>query len=88
MGTTTLPKAISPSYNHNFSTEAYSTEEAVALAIHGLDRTTLVLSTKKRTGGHITADEVRKSLEDSLGRLETDYMDIYHLHGALPQHYD
>jgi len=68
--------------------EAYRTEEIVGQAIRGLDRTKLVLSTKKRTGPNLTISEVRQSLEASLRRLRTDYVDIYHLHGVVLEDYD
>ena len=68
--------------------EAYRTEKIVGQAIRELDRTKLVLSTKKRTGPNLTVSEVRQSLEASLRRLGTDYIDIYHLHGVVLEDYD
>jgi aryl-alcohol dehydrogenase-like predicted oxidoreductase len=59
--------------------EDYQTEEIVGQAIRGLDRDALVLSTKKSTWQPITPQSVQQSLEDSLRRLGTDYVDIYTL---------
>jgi len=70
------------------TSEAYRTEKIVGQAIRELDRTKLVLSTKKRTGPNLTVSEVRQSLEASLRRLGTDYIDIYHLHGVVLEDYD
>jgi predicted aldo/keto reductase-like oxidoreductase len=50
----------------------------------------LVLSTKKTTWEEqpITPADVRLSLEASLKRLGTDYVDIYSLHGVGAEQYD
>lgn len=69
--------------------EAYRTESIVGQAIAGRPRDSLVISTKKRTGkNRISPQELRDGLEDSLKRLGTDYVDIYHLHGVAPENYD
>jgi L-galactose dehydrogenase len=68
--------------------EGYGTEEIVGKAIKGVDRDSLVLSTKKSTSRNITSKDVEKSLDDSLRRLGTDHVDIYNLHGVLLQDYD
>ena len=39
-------------------------------------------------GEEITVDELRAGLHDSLRRLRSDYVDVYHLHGLRPQQYD
>jgi len=68
---------------------AYGTERVVGDAIRGR-RDSLVLSTKASPGfgaALLTADGLRESLEASLRRLGTDYVDIFHLHGVLPEQY-
>jgi aryl-alcohol dehydrogenase-like predicted oxidoreductase len=68
---------------------AYGTEAAVGKAIRGR-RDRLVLSSKalpSGPGGPLTADELRESLELSLTRLGTDYIDVFHLHGVLAEQY-
>jgi aryl-alcohol dehydrogenase-like predicted oxidoreductase len=69
--------------------EAYGTEEIVGKAIASFPREKIVLSTKKSfpLTGRDPSAEVRKSLEQSLKRLRTDYIDIYHVHGVEPEHY-
>lgn len=64
------------------TSESYRTEEIVGRAIRGVDRSSVVLSTKKRITDSLTPDDVRLSLERSLRRLGTDAVDIYHLHGV------
>jgi len=70
------------------TSEVYRTEEIMGRAIGGVDRTSLVLSTKKSTSKEITPKDVEKSLEESLRRLRTDYLDIYHLHGVIVEDYE
>ena len=69
--------------------EAYGTEEIVGAALAQRDRGNIIISTKKRLRGeNITRAELRAGLHDSLRRLGTDYIDIYHLHGLKPDGYD
>jgi aryl-alcohol dehydrogenase-like predicted oxidoreductase len=81
-------KALDAGVNVVDTSEAYDTEEIVGQAIRGLDRSKLVLSTKKRTGQHVRPQDVANSLEASLKRLRTDYVDIYHLHAVLLEDYE
>ena len=70
--------------------EVYGTEEIVGKAIAGVPRDRVVISTKKAFPLADSADpagQVRKSLEQSLRRLGTDYIDIYHIHGVEPEQY-
>jgi len=70
----------------------YGTEEAVGEGIAGR-RDQVFLSTKAGLsqvlgGTLITAAELTESLEGSLRRLGTDYVDVFHLHGVQPSQYD
>jgi aryl-alcohol dehydrogenase-like predicted oxidoreductase len=68
---------------------AYGTERVVGEAIRGR-RDKVVLSTKAAPGWDdqlLTAEGLRASVEESLARLGTDYVDVLHLHGVLPAHY-
>jgi aryl-alcohol dehydrogenase-like predicted oxidoreductase len=80
-------QALDAGINFIDTAEAYGTEEIVGWAIRGLDRSSLVLSTKKRTRHQITPQGVQESLEASLRRLGTDYVDVYHLHGVVLEDY-
>jgi aryl-alcohol dehydrogenase-like predicted oxidoreductase len=81
-------EALDSGINFVDTAEGYRTEEIVGQAINGIDRGSIVLSTKKSTSGSITSEDVKKSLDESLKRLGTDYIDVYHLHGVLLQDYD
>lgn len=82
-------KALDAGINFVDTAEAYHTEKIVGQAIRGIDRDSVVLSTKKSTWlGPITPQDVEQSLGESLRRLRTDYVDIYHLHGVVQPDYD
>ncbi len=68
---------------------AYRTETAVGRAIAG-KRDQVILSTKVSGFGDtlLSAEALTASLEKSLGRLQTDYIDVFHLHGVRPEQYD
>ena len=79
--------ALDAGINFIDTAEAYRTEGIVGRSIRGLDRSKLVISTKKSGGQNITPDGLRQSLEDSFQRLGTDYVDVYHLHGVVLEDY-
>ena len=84
-----VKQALDAGINFIDTAEVYRTEGIVGKAIAGRDRGKIVISTKKRLGGDkITQQQLRAGLEDSLRRLRTDYIDIYHLHGLHLEHYD
>jgi aryl-alcohol dehydrogenase-like predicted oxidoreductase len=69
---------------------AYGTEEAVGKAIEGVPRDRVVLATKagaSRAGAGLPADVVIASLHESLRRMQTDYVDVFQLHGVSPAAY-
>ena len=68
----------------------YDTESIVGSAIREIPRDRVVISTKKHPSsphGTDSAEQLRKGLEQSLRRLRTEYVDIYHLHGIAPEQY-
>lgn len=83
-------KALDSGINIIDTAEAYGTEGLVGKAIQEVARDSVVISTKKSTWGErpITPDDVRTSLEASLQRLGTDYVDVYHLHGVPLEQYE
>ena len=82
-------RGIDAGINFIDTAEAYRTEEIVGAAVAQRDRSQIIISTKKRLRGeNITPEELRAGLHDSLRRLRTDYIDVYHLHGLKPDQYD
>ena len=69
---------------------AYRTEEVVGRALVGR-RDEVVLSTKAMpdvNGELLSAKGLRESVEKSLGRLRTDQVDLFFVHGMGVQHLD
>jgi len=84
-------RAIDLGVNVLDTAESYETEGIVGKAIQGVSRDKVVISTKKTLPDlHDTdpAGEIRRGLERSLQQLNTDYVDIYHLHGVGADRYD
>ena len=82
-------RALEAGVNFIDTSEAYGTEGIVGKAIKGFSRDSLVLSTKKSVNRQdLTPEDVKRGLEQSLKRLGTDYVDIYHLHGVSRADYD
>ncbi|MBI4529089.1 MAG: aldo/keto reductase [Deltaproteobacteria bacterium] len=70
--------------------EWYGTEPVVGAAIAEVPRDRLIISTKKTIPPLDHPDiegEIRKSFEQSLKQLRTDYVDVYHVHGVFPGQY-
>jgi len=66
------------------SAESYrwgSAEEAIGKALKG-KRDKVILTSKTKAGASDSRSEIMKSLEDSLRRLQTDYVDIYFNHSV------
>jgi L-galactose dehydrogenase len=83
-------QALDLGVNFLDTAEVYGTEEIVGKAISGLPRDKIVISTKKKfplADTSAPAEETRKSLEQSLRLLRTDYIDVYHAHGVEPDDY-
>lgn len=71
--------------------EAYGTEGVIGSVLGDLNREDLVLCSKLSCfvdGDVKSPDQIQASLEASLNRLKSDYLDIYYCHGILPDNYD
>jgi aryl-alcohol dehydrogenase-like predicted oxidoreductase len=65
--------------------EGYGTEPVVGKALRGIPREQVVISTKVSPRKHetlSTPEQIREQAEGCLQRLQTDYLDILHLHGV------
>jgi len=70
---------------------AYGTEAVVGEAIKHVPREDVVIATKAwipRSEGRRAAERAVASLDNSLRRLGTDYVDIFQLHGVRPEAYE
>lgn len=70
--------------------ESYGTEVAVGKGLAGIPRDQVVISTKvgaRYDKANISAKQLRIQLEGCLQRLQTDYVDVFHLHGVVYEDY-
>jgi L-galactose dehydrogenase len=86
-----VKQALDLGVNFLDTAQYYGTAAIVRKAIAGLPREHVVISTKKTLPpvDHANPElEVIKGLEQSLKLLDTDYIDVYHLHGVEPKDYE
>jgi predicted aldo/keto reductase-like oxidoreductase len=74
-----IREALDLGINFFDTAESYKTQPYLGKALRGRNRESVVLATKSAAK---TYDEMRASVEKSLAEMETDYIDIYHLHAA------
>ena len=78
-------EALDLGVNFLDTANAYETEGVVGKAIKGRSRDSVVISTKSHAS---SAAAVLANLDNSLRQLDTDYVDVFHLHGLGPARYD
>ena len=84
-------RALELGINFFDTAEAYTTEEIVGKGIRGVDRDSIVISTKKNAyskGEPLSAREFAEGIEASLRRLGVETIDVFHFHGARLDQYD
>ena len=86
-----VKRALDLGINYFDTARAYGTEEVVGKTVQS-QRSEVVISTKtmfqEKDGTYMPAEKLVESLEKSLARMNTDYVDVFNLHGVLPQHLD
>ncbi len=83
-------QALDMGINFIDTAEAYGTEAIVGKAVQEVSRDQVVISTKTIPPPSDHSDptaDLNKALDQSLRRLRTDYVDVYHLHGVRPEQY-
>lgn len=83
-------KALELGINLIDTAEAYGTEPIVGKAIKIVPRADVIISTKKgvrRDEERLNATEFAAGIDACLQRLDTDYIDIFHLHGLRAEDY-
>ena len=83
-------RALELGINYIDTAEAYGTEEIVGKAIRGVDRDSLVLSTKKGAfskGVPVSPDVFEAGVDASLRRLGVETIDVFHVHGPTMDEY-
>src|ERR1700751_1490132 len=83
--------AIDPGVNFLDTAPPYGTEGVVGKALKSVPREAFVVATKstvRRDGQWWTPERMVASLDNSLRVLDTDYIDVFNLHGIDPDMYD
>jgi len=76
----TVKYALEIGYRHIDTAQMYKNEESVGKAIQDskIPRSEIFITTKQ--GGHSTPEKMRAQFEESLKKLDTDYVDLYLIH--------
>ncbi|HVB04677.1 MAG TPA: aldo/keto reductase [Acidimicrobiales bacterium] len=86
-----MHRAIDLGINYFDTAESYQTEEVVGRALAG-HRDEVVISSKiapfHPDGVMLTRAELREAVEAALTKLQTEVVDVYHLHRPSLEHYD
>jgi L-galactose dehydrogenase len=86
-----IRRALELGVNFFDTAAAYGTEAVLGKAIKSVPRDEVVIATKAPfsfSNPHSTPEGIVSSLDNSLRRLDTDYIDVYQLHGVPPNAYD
>lgn len=83
-----IHRALDLGVNFLDTARAYGTEAVVGKAIKSVPRDSVIVSSKHQASPRVTADKLAAEIDASLRDLDTDYVDIFHLHGVYPEHYD
>ncbi|QDT14539.1 aldo/keto reductase [Alienimonas californiensis] len=81
-------EALKAGYRHVDTAQMYGNERGVGEAMRrsGLDREAIYLTSKLSNDNH-QPDDARRSFEQSLQDLQTDYVDLFLIHWPLPTRY-
>jgi aryl-alcohol dehydrogenase-like predicted oxidoreductase len=86
-----VQQAIGLGVNLFDTAAAYGTEFVLGKAVKSVPRDSVVICTKAPfswSSGRADPQGIVASLDQSLRQLDTDYVDVYQLHGVPPAHYD
>ena len=86
-----IHQALELGVNFFDTAAAYGTEEVLGRTIKTVRREEVVIATKAPfsfSNPHSTPEGIIASLDKSLSRLDTNYIDVYQLHGVPPAAYD
>ncbi|OBK71285.1 aldo/keto reductase [Mycobacterium sp. 1165178.9] len=84
-----VKKALEIGYRHIDTAEMYGNEKQVAQGIRdaGLDRGDVFVTSKLNNGFH-KPDDARRAFDETLKKLDSDYVDLFLIHWPLPTLYD
>ncbi|WP_406814281.1 aldo/keto reductase [Mycobacterium sp. M23085] len=81
--------ALEIGYRHIDTAEMYGNEKEVGQGIRdaGLDRGEVFVTSKLNNGSH-QPDDARRAFDETLKKLDSDYVDLFLIHWPLPTLYD
>lgn len=81
--------ALDIGYRHIDTAQMYQNEKGVGQGVRdsGLDRAEVFVTSKLNNGFH-TPDDARRAFDETLEKLEFDYVDLFLIHWPLPTLYD
>ena len=81
--------AIEIGYRHIDTAQMYGNERGVGQGVRdaGIDRGRVFITSKLNNGFH-SSDDARRSFDDTLRELGTDYVDLFLIHWPLPTRYN
>ncbi len=84
-----VEQAFEVGYRHIDTAQMYGNEAEVgaAIAVSGIPRDELYITTKLNNGHHLP-DDARRSFAESLEKLGLDHVDLFLIHWPLPTRYD
>jgi 2,5-diketo-D-gluconate reductase A len=84
-----VKKALEIGYRHIDTAEMYGNEKEVGQGIRdaGLDRGEVFVTSKLNNGFH-QPDDARRAFDETLKKLDSDYVDLFLIHWPLPTLYD
>jgi 2,5-diketo-D-gluconate reductase A len=84
-----VTRALEVGYRHVDTAQMYENEKQVgdAVAASGLDRADVFLTSKLSNACH-RPDDARRSFDETLSKLGSDYVDLFLIHWPLPMLYD
>jgi 2,5-diketo-D-gluconate reductase A len=82
----TVHKALQIGYRHIDTAEMYQNEAEVgeAIATSGVDRSEIFITSKLNNGFH-NPDDAKQAFAETLGKLQTDYIDLFLIHWPMPE---
>jgi 2,5-diketo-D-gluconate reductase A len=82
-------QAFGIGYRHFDTAQSYGNEKAVGLAVAnaGVARGDIFLTSKLSNANHRPGD-VRRSFEETVAKLDAEYVDLFLIHWPLPTRYD
>jgi aryl-alcohol dehydrogenase-like predicted oxidoreductase len=83
-----IRRALDLGVNFLDTARGYGTEGVVGQAIKSVARESVIISSKHQANPRVTAEKLSAEIDASLRDLDTDFIDVFHLHGVHPEHYD